>query len=876
MLIGRCAAWKAFCLLFVMECLLAGVGLFSPQLSHAQAPSPSFVYSSYLGGRDYDSAEAVAVDAQGYIYITGETHSRNFPVVNAHQTECRLGSLQSCADAFVTKLKPDGSGIVYSTYFGGTSNDKGYGIAADAQGNAYVTGAMDNAAFVAKFDAEGRLVYQRTFSGYPITIGRAIAVDVAGNAYITGQTLSREFPVQKALQPNPGGVSCYAIGGGSFPLNAFVAKLNPAGALVYSTYLGGDGNDIGLGIAADAAGNAYVVGETGSANFPLVNALRSAYQGGAPQPVGTCDGDDGFVAKLSPDGSALLYSTYFFRHQRIAVDPAGNAHLGNLILKADGSSYDSSVDGAELSVDDLGNAYSLCNFQSLFAADHNTRMSRWVVDSRGNLYVVGATQATNFPVRNPLQPSSGGFHDAFVTQLAGCATPLVGDHSLWVPVVLSAAGANGAFFTSELTLVNRGPIPAVFNFTYVAAFGGGSGTAFDELGAGEQRIIPDAIAYLRSLGVPLPDSSNRGGTLRITFSGLSSPNDAAVLVRTTTVAPGGRAGLAYAAVPNGSLLRGTSYVCGLRQNAQDRSNVAIQNAGTEEDGEVVLRLTLISGDPAAPGTQTLPDEILSPGTFKQFSGILHSQGFSTDQGYVRIERVSGKAPYYAYAVINDQANSDGSFIPPVTEEQSAGRVGLVLPVVVESSLFSSELVLTNWSVIRKVVHLTYFADAIQTSGNAAHRYLELLPGEQFIISNFVQSLRERGIPGITSDGSMYAGMLTARVEDGDLSGIYLAARTSAPGGGGRYGVAYPAVPFDAAASGSVWLYGLRQDAINRTNLALVNTGDVDSNPNVFTIALFDGNGGRKLSTLEGVSLNAKGWTQLPTLMAPGALRATLA
>ncbi|HEU0006974.1 MAG TPA: SBBP repeat-containing protein, partial [Terriglobia bacterium] len=213
MLICRCAASKAFWIVSVMGGLFAGVGRFSPQLAYAQAPSPSFVYSSYLGGRDYDSAEAVAVDAHGYIYTTGETHSRNFPVVNAHQTECRLGSLGSCTEAFVTKLKPDGSGVVYSTYFGGTSNDKGYGIAADAQGNAYVTGAMDNAAFVAKFDAEGRLVYQRTFSGYPITIGRAIAVDAAGNAYITGQTLSREFPVQKALQPNPGGVSCYAIGG---------------------------------------------------------------------------------------------------------------------------------------------------------------------------------------------------------------------------------------------------------------------------------------------------------------------------------------------------------------------------------------------------------------------------------------------------------------------------------------------------------------------------------------------------------------------------------------------------------------------------------------------------------------------------------------
>ena len=446
--------------------------------------------------------------------------------------------------------------------------------------------------------------------------------------------------------------------------------------------------------------------------------------------------------------------------------------------------------------------------------------------------------------------------------------------ALFVPIVLSTAGANNSFFTSELVLTNRSSTSTSLTFTYTPALGSGNGTATDTLAAGEQKVIPDAITYLRSIGIPIPDSGNHSRPGRpgrhfadYLFLRAALSNDAAVLARMTTAAPGGRAGLAYAAVPNSALLRGTTYVCGLRQNALERSNVAIQNAGTEEDGNVVLRLTLISGDPAAPATQTLADEILSPGTFKQFSGILHSQGLSIDQGYVRIERVSGKAPYYAYAVINDQANSDGSFILPVTEEQMAGRVGVVLPVVVESNLFSSELVLTNWSATRKVVHLTYFADAIQTSGNVAHGYLELLPGQQSIISSFVQFLRERGIPGITSDGSVYAGMLTARVEEGDLSGIYLGVRTSAPGGGGLYGVAYSAVPFDAAASGSVWLYGLQQDTLIRTNLALVNTGELDSNPNIFTIELFDGSNGRKVSTVEGVVLNATDWTQLPSLLA---------
>jgi hypothetical protein len=519
-LISRWAALKTLLTTLVIESLFTGVGLFSPQLASAQAPSPSFVFSSYLGGRDYDSAEAVAVDAQGYIYITGETHSRNFPVVNAHQTECRLGSLQSCAEAFVTKLKPDGSGIAYSTYFGGTSNDKGYGIAADAQGNAYVTGAMDNAAFVAKFDPEGKLVYQRTFSGYPITIGRAIAVDVAGNAYITGQTLSREFPVQKALQPNPGGVSCYAIGGGSAPLDAFIAKLSPAGLIVYSTYLGGDGNDIGLGIAADAEGNAYIVGETSSANFPLVNALRSAYQGGAPQPVGTCDGDDGFVAKLSPDGSALLYSTYFFRHSRITVDPAGNAYLSDKILKADGSGFDSSVDRAELAVDPMGNVYSLCNFQNLLAADRNTLIRSLVVDSRGNLYVVGARCHELSRPKPAANLQRWVSIDAFVTQLGRLCDP--------VGLVITRSGCRWSVSAQEPTAPSHLRVDTGKSRTYSRSLQlhlrrrirWWQRNAFDELDPGEQRIIPMAIAYLRSLGVPIPDSGNRGGTLRITFPGL--------------------------------------------------------------------------------------------------------------------------------------------------------------------------------------------------------------------------------------------------------------------------------------------------------------------------------------------------------------------
>src|SRR5262249_11250951 len=152
------------------------------------------------------------------------------------------------------------------------------------------------------------------------------------------------------------------------------------------------------------------------------------------------------------------------------------------------------------------------------------------------------------------------------------------------------------------------------------------------------------------------------------------------------------------------------------------------------------RLTVFSGDPAVPSSRVLPDERLSPGEFKQFNQILISNGLSLNNGYVRVERVGGKAPYYAYAVINDQINSDGSFVPPVPE---AGT-GLTLPVIVETDSFSSELVIANWSELQKTVQFGYVADAISTFGSEALFALTLNPGEQRIIPDFVQYLRDQG------------------------------------------------------------------------------------------------------------------------------------
>ena len=209
---------------------------------------------------------------------------------------------------------------------------------------------------------------------------------------------------------------------------------------------------------------------------------------------------------------------------------------------------------------------------------------------------------------------------------------------LFVPVLLTASGQNNAFFTSELTLTNRGGEQATLHHTYTAHRGGGSGKASDRLAPGQQKIEPDALAYLRRLGIPIPQSGDRLGTLRVEV-----PDSAnlGVSVRITTLVPEGRAGLSYPGIAAASGYEEAVHLCGLRQNGQDRSNVSLQHMGTPEDGPITLRVTVFSGDPESAGrNKVLPGLLtLSPGGFHQYNGVLNEAGFAN--GYVKVERVSG-------------------------------------------------------------------------------------------------------------------------------------------------------------------------------------------------------------------------------------------
>jgi photosystem II stability/assembly factor-like uncharacterized protein len=320
--------------------------------SQAIVIDPVFVYSTSIGGFYNDNANAVAVDAAGNAYITGMTTSVDFPTVNPFQPNLKIGvTVGIPSDAFVTKLSASGAAVLYSTYLGGGRNDTANAIAVDDAGNVYLTGytasddfpttpdafqtkASDGGdAFVTKLSLTGNdLVYSTRLGGQGpsafstnANVGRGIAVDAQGNAYVAGYTFSARFPLKKPLQGafNQGVAfdCCGCLYGGVLvpPLeDAFVTKLNPSGAaLVYSTYLGGTGQDEALAIALDSSGSVYLTGRTCSPDFP------NSTPGGA---------SDAFLVKLGPSGREFMYATRLGGSgddvgNGVAVDSSGSAYI---------------------------------------------------------------------------------------------------------------------------------------------------------------------------------------------------------------------------------------------------------------------------------------------------------------------------------------------------------------------------------------------------------------------------------------------------------------------------------------------------------------------------------------------------------------------
>jgi hypothetical protein len=298
------------------------------------------------------------VDAQGNAYVTGRTHSLNFPTTpGAFQT-----ALQGSSDVFVTKVDATGSSLVYSTYLGGSGSgfEHGRGIAVDASGTAYVTGLTESPtfpttpgafrtsssgsgeAFVTKMSTDGSgLVYSTYLGGGGYDEAFRIALDGAGNAYVTGETQSVNFPI------TPGAVQTVLR---SAP-DVFVTKVNSGGsALVYSTYLGGSNLDFGFGVAVDSGGNAYVTGLSYSNDFPATaGAFQRENHGSA----------DAFAAEIDSSGSVLVFATYlggrnYEEGHGIAVDKNGNSYLTGITYSANFPVRG----GPDLKYNDSGDAFA--------------------------------------------------------------------------------------------------------------------------------------------------------------------------------------------------------------------------------------------------------------------------------------------------------------------------------------------------------------------------------------------------------------------------------------------------------------------------------------------------------------------------------------
>ncbi|MEK6283140.1 MAG: SBBP repeat-containing protein [Acidobacteriota bacterium] len=355
---------------------------------------PVFLFSTYFGGGAEDVGADITVDAAGNAYITGRTVSTNFPTVNPFRSQ--NGGL---IDAFVTKLNSAGSAVVYSTYIGGNGDDEGFGI----------------------------------------------AVNSGGEVYLTGYTRSANFPLLNALQPFPGGGSS----------DAFLLKLNPSGnALINSTYAGGNGQDVGTGIALDGNGNLYGIGYTTSTDLQTFNALQSFNAGGY----------DGYVLKVSEAANALIFSTYSGGSgddfgTAIAVDSSGfvstigetnstNLTTVNALQSFNAGGFDAFISKLTPS----GTNRVFATYAGGSGDDSGTSIA---IDGSGNIYAVGFTNSTNFsPIVNALQATKATGYDAFITKLSSNGATVLystffGGNNTDAGYDISADSAGNAYITGE-------------------------------------------------------------------------------------------------------------------------------------------------------------------------------------------------------------------------------------------------------------------------------------------------------------------------------------------------------------------------------------------------------------------------------------------
>jgi hypothetical protein len=452
-----------------------GVDVFVTKLD---SRGSTVLYSTYVGGSGVDEARGMTIDTSGNVYVVGSTTSSNFPAVAPRQ-----GALAGQSDGFLFRLSTTGGGFAFSTYHGGQDNDEANAVAVDAARNVYVAGTTRSAnfpvasaaqgyqgqldGFVSKFAPAGTLSWSTYLGGTATDTLEGIGVDAAGNVYAAGGTSSINLPVTSAQRPTLAG-----------RVDAFVARLAPAGSLVFCTYYGGSGNDIARAMAVQPSGLVFVGGSTSSADFPLLAPVQAAFGGGL----------DAFLFAIAPNG-AVAWSTFYGgtrseRGRALALNVngtlifAGQTFSPNLpVVRPAQARTGGNRDTFVLELDP---PYTAITYATYLGKSNNDEGSGVAVDRVGRVFAAGAA---SYP-----SPGALGASDAFVYGLssgqAGQDTDGDGLGDEWetqfgTDPMSNDAGADpdGDGFTNAQELVN-GTHPTGYFTRYLAE--GSTGTFFDD------------------------------------------------------------------------------------------------------------------------------------------------------------------------------------------------------------------------------------------------------------------------------------------------------------------------------------------------------------------------------------------------------------
>jgi hypothetical protein len=481
--------------------------------------SGQLIYSTIIGGSDRDSAKSIKNDEFENVFVAGSTFSKDFPLINPIQST--PGGQE---DAFVLQLDKQGV-LQFSTYFGGSGDDSAVAVAVETSG-IYFAGTTNSIDFprtplpppvtIMGYDvfaarltvSTPSIVYARPFGGSGNDIANGMVVDSTGNVYITGRTDSTDFPRIFPLQPQYGGAG-----------DAFLMKINSAGSLTSSTYLGGSDSDVGTAIAIDSTG-IYIAGQTKSQNFPVQRPVQTRLAGN----------EDGFVTKLSVAGSSLIFSTYLGGTAidslaGIAIDGSGNVLLAG---STDSNDYpilnplqDRNLGSTDIILSRFTSTGTMI-FSSYLGGQLVDSASSVAVDAATNVYLTGTTRSSDFPIANPAQAFRMGESDAFVTKIPDAGLRPVNDdfvNAILIGGISGATTGNNFGATQEL----KEPPPPRLGRTsvwwqWVAPFTGP--VTFDTIGSTFDTMlgIYRGTELSTLVGVASDDDSGGGGTSRVTFA----------------------------------------------------------------------------------------------------------------------------------------------------------------------------------------------------------------------------------------------------------------------------------------------------------------------------------------------------------------------